>query len=278
MSDEIKITDQSGDKDYFTMVPNYVLNHSTMWDREVYIQMKRISGENGTCWASKSKLAEQCGMSVNRLKKSINYLVESKWIELVGEKSLQTSGGKQLTKEYKIINIWDLNYQWKIKKGGNGVSRYNTLSGKGGSSGDTPLNKGGSYDDTKGGSPGDDNKEPLNKEPSCEKEFSQDCEEEEITIESVDEDGNPTEKKDTRRVKDKEKIYFLFGKKKQPWWYHKQERIAALRLFDMKGYDKVKRAVEFMKKNKKDVFCPQATKPFELEQKWDNLLNYKNKL
>ena len=45
--ENINLQDKSGDKDYFTIIPNYVLNHSALWDREVYIQMKRIAGENG---------------------------------------------------------------------------------------------------------------------------------------------------------------------------------------------------------------------------------------
>ena len=54
MKQEIKIKDDSGDKEFFTIIPNYVLNHSTHWDREVYIQMKKIAGdkESGKCYMS----------------------------------------------------------------------------------------------------------------------------------------------------------------------------------------------------------------------------------
>ena len=71
---QIKIEDGSGDKKYFTIIPNYVYNHSTHWDREVYGQMKRIAGENGNCWISQEKLAKQCGISIGRLRKSLKYL------------------------------------------------------------------------------------------------------------------------------------------------------------------------------------------------------------
>jgi hypothetical protein len=71
---KISISDDSGDKKYFTIIPNYILNHSTLWDREVYIQMKRITGEDGTCWTSRNTLAKQCGMSPRRLDKSLKYL------------------------------------------------------------------------------------------------------------------------------------------------------------------------------------------------------------
>ena len=138
-----KITNWSGDRKYFTIIPNYILNHSTIWDREVYIQMKRITGESGTCWTSKKNLADQCGMSVSRLKKSISYLLEHHWIELIGERKTESSGGKQSTKEYKVVDLWDKNVHF--------------YQDKGGSSENQPLTKGGSSETYK--------EEPINKNP-----------------------------------------------------------------------------------------------------------------
>lgn len=154
MSFKTKITDESGDKKYFTIIPNYILNHSTLWDREVYIQMKRITGEDGTCWTSQKNLANQCGISVNRLKKSIQYLIENQWIEFVGTKPTESSGGTQETKEYKVIDLWEKNIQF--------------YKDKGVSSNDTPITKGVSRDaqrgitsEAKGVSPSDDKEEPI---------------------------------------------------------------------------------------------------------------------
>lgn len=116
--DKFRIVDESGDKKYFTIIPNYILNHSTLWDREVYIQMKRIAGEGGTCWASRKTLAIQCGMSERRLDKSLRYLTEHKWIERIGKKEVITKGGIQEVNEYKISDLWNTNnsfYQEKNK-------------------------------------------------------------------------------------------------------------------------------------------------------------------
>jgi len=110
--DGMSVVDGSGDRKYFTIIPNYVLNHSTHWDREVYSQMKKIAGEFGTCWSSQKTLAKQCGMSINRLKKSIKYLIERKWIILVGQKTLKTEGGLQEVNEYKISDLWKLNVEF----------------------------------------------------------------------------------------------------------------------------------------------------------------------
>jgi len=124
-----KITNWSGDRKYFTIIPNYILNHSTIWDREVYIQMKRITGESGTCWTSKKNLADQCGMSVSRLKKSISYLLEHHWIELIGERKTESSGGKQSTKEYKVVDLWDKNVHFYQDKGGSSENQPLTKGG-----------------------------------------------------------------------------------------------------------------------------------------------------
>jgi hypothetical protein len=78
MENKIKFEDESGDKEFFTIIPNYVLNHSSQCDRDVYIQIKRITGESGECYMSQKNLAKQCGISVNRLKKSLDYLIEHK--------------------------------------------------------------------------------------------------------------------------------------------------------------------------------------------------------
>ncbi len=109
---KLNIKDNSGDKKYFTIIPNFILNHSTMWDREVYVQMKRITGEEGTCYASRATLAKQCGMSIRRLDKSIKYLTDHKWIKLIGIKSFMTKGGEQSVNEYEISDLWKMNVDY----------------------------------------------------------------------------------------------------------------------------------------------------------------------
>jgi len=84
-------------------------------------------------------------------------------------------------------------------------------------------------------------------------------------------------KKKESRVKDKEAIYLLFGNEKQPWWFHKQEKEAAIRLFDMKDFKQVKKAIQLAHKHREDPYCPEVNTPFQLEKKWDSLLSYKNR-
>ncbi|MBI3584378.1 MAG: helix-turn-helix domain-containing protein [Nitrospinae bacterium] len=81
---EIKIEDNSEDKEYFTIVPNYILNHSSVYDRAVYIEMKRIAGESGKCWAGLKTLSERTKMSIGQVKNSLDYLLKRRWIKKVG--------------------------------------------------------------------------------------------------------------------------------------------------------------------------------------------------
>lgn len=140
-----RISDKSGDKKYFTIIPNYVLNHSTLYDREVYIQMKRYAGENGTCYSSKETLANQCGISKRRLDKSVKYLVEHGWIKKIGNKRIKTFGGRQVVNEFEIVDLWQMNNDFYQK----GVHQKH------------PLSKRGCTDDTKGGAPPAPKEEPI---------------------------------------------------------------------------------------------------------------------
>lgn len=111
MQEKLVIDDSSGDKKYFTIVPNYILNHSTAVDQALYLQMKRFAGEvpNGLCFASKKTFMQKLGISKNTLKRSIKYLLDHKWIECIGEKKIPTAGGVQKVKVYRINDIWKLN-------------------------------------------------------------------------------------------------------------------------------------------------------------------------
>lgn len=130
MAKDFKLQDNSGDKQYFTIIPNYILNHSSQCDRDVYIQMKRIAGEKGTCWMSQQTLSKQCGISVNTLKKSLKYLLEHSWLELVGQKQIKTHNrGIQQVNEYSITDLWNMNQEYYQNKK-QPVSRVDTRQGQ----------------------------------------------------------------------------------------------------------------------------------------------------
>lgn len=108
MSD-IQFEDKSGDKKYFTMLPNIVLNHSTAIDQALYCQLKKHAGENGVCFVSERTLLKKLGIGTVNLKKSFAYLLKRGWIKCIGEKEVFTNGGVQRVKCYTVVDIWDMN-------------------------------------------------------------------------------------------------------------------------------------------------------------------------
>ncbi len=107
--ENIQIQDESGDHKYFTLVPNYILNHSTAVAQALYLQLKRLAGENGTAYPGRRYLMEKMGVSYNTLKKEFKYLLDKGWIKFNGYRNIKTEGGNQKVKSYKIVDLWDLN-------------------------------------------------------------------------------------------------------------------------------------------------------------------------
>lgn len=104
---KLKLLDESGDRRYFTIIPNYILNHSTAIDQALYLQMKRYTGENGKCFATEQTLCKQLGIGRKALWKSLKYLAEHGWIKYVG----LTGGKTRPIKTYKVNDIWRENIE-----------------------------------------------------------------------------------------------------------------------------------------------------------------------
>lgn len=121
MDDSYKIEDESGDRKYFTMIPNYILNHSTAKAQALYIQLKRLAGERGIANPGSRYLMDHLKINYNTLKKELDYLLKKGWIEYRGDVQVQTDGGLQKVKSYAIVDLWHLNndhYRRAIKKEG----------------------------------------------------------------------------------------------------------------------------------------------------------------
>ena len=114
MQNKFKVINDSGDHRYFTMVPNYIVNHSTVYEQAIYLYMKRIAGETSTCWTSNQEIGKKLQCSRNTVAKYRNKLIKRGWIEIVGNKKVgQTS---QTVPEYKIIDLWELNNKFYAEK------------------------------------------------------------------------------------------------------------------------------------------------------------------
>ena len=111
MANKFKIKDESGDKEFFTIIPNYILNHSTANDQALYFQMKKITGEDGKCFATEKTLMGKLGIGKKAFDKSLNYLLKKRWITYIG----LTEGKTRPIKTYRINNIWKLNIDYYKK-------------------------------------------------------------------------------------------------------------------------------------------------------------------
>ena len=107
---KFKIVDESGDRKYFSIIPNYIVNHSTALEQALYLNMKRIAGEHGTCWTSADTLGKKMGLSGNTVRKYRDMLVKRGWIKKVGERPVGRTS--QLTNEYEIVDLWELNTKY----------------------------------------------------------------------------------------------------------------------------------------------------------------------
>lgn len=124
-------TDNSGDKKYYTMVPNIVVHNSTAFEQSLYLVMKRFAGEHGSCFASPQTLANLMDTSVNTVKKYREKLIAKGWIRKEGKKKSGKTG--QFVDEYSIVDLWQLNMEYFNK-----VSNDDTFSSKV-STGDTKV-------------------------------------------------------------------------------------------------------------------------------------------
>lgn len=127
MQNKFKVTDESGDRKYFTIIPNYIVNHSTVYEQSIYLYMKRVAGENGTCWMSAKTIADHLKIARNTVKKYRQELVKRGWLKAVGTK--KTGATNQSTIEYKIVDLWDINnkhYQNNKKGSTNDTFHNNT--------------------------------------------------------------------------------------------------------------------------------------------------------
>lgn len=103
-----QIIDESGDKKYFTIVPNYVVNHSTVWEQGVYLVMKRLAGEEGKCFASQKEIAARLQVSQPTVGRVIQKLVKRGWIRQEGF----VPGKTRPVKCWRIIDLWKKNIEF----------------------------------------------------------------------------------------------------------------------------------------------------------------------
>lgn len=108
-----KIIDETSDHKYFTIIPNYILNHASANDIALYNIMKKAAGEDGLCFMTEETMCKKLGIGDKSLHKSLKYLLDNKWIKYVGVTPSKT----RPIKTYKMLDIWKQNVDfYKDKK------------------------------------------------------------------------------------------------------------------------------------------------------------------
>ena len=108
---------------------------------------------------------EKLGIGDKALRKSFAYLLSHNWVKYIGLRDVNTSGGVQKVKSYKIVDIWKLNIEHYEKD--QGVAKSTPLTPKG-----MPEVAKGSSESSQRGSLLKDKEEPLNKNPEEENTLS----------------------------------------------------------------------------------------------------------
>jgi hypothetical protein len=109
MSKQYSFLDRSADRKYFTILPNLLWLEElalTVYDITLYATVKRIAGENGTCYMSTANLATQAKMSAGQVSKSKARLVERKLIAITTRR--RTPNGHPID-HITVTDIWEDN-------------------------------------------------------------------------------------------------------------------------------------------------------------------------
>ena len=105
--DGIKIIDESGDRKHFAIIPYCVINGSGVYERAMYLEMKRRASEEktGICFSSVRVMAKRLNIGNVKVIETIEKLINRGCIKKVGTKP---TGGKPVNC-YSIVNIWEAN-------------------------------------------------------------------------------------------------------------------------------------------------------------------------
>jgi len=118
-----EFVDKSGDKEFFTVVPNIIVNGYNATESGVYLYIKRKCGEAGQFYESAEQSAKNLGISKPTFLKIRKKLIEDGRLKFVGEK--KTKGHP--VKVFEVIDIWQENSK-KYRKNKNESS--NTVKNK----------------------------------------------------------------------------------------------------------------------------------------------------
>lgn len=237
--EKTKITDKSGDKKYFTQIPNIIANHSSAYEQSLYLIMKRLAGESGYCYASLNFLASKMGVHKTTVSKTIDKLLKRSWITETEKKKVR--GG--LVRTFTIVDIWKLN----IDNYESGAETTTKESGAVADGSGAVVNESGSQTDTK-------NIYKEEKKEDMALAIQRIAYKKEIDfLIDLFKDVNPTYER-------------LFGNTTQ--------RASLERLVKKFGREQIESMIRFLPKIFGKLYAPRISTPYQLEQKLADLMAY----
>jgi len=247
----MKIQNKSNDRKYFTIIPNYIANHSSANDQALYFQMKRIVGDGeGVCYASEKYFKDKLKIGSKALKNSIQYLKEHGWIEEAGVRKVKTDGGKQDVRVYLVKDIWKMNTDFYSK----GVSSNDTPNTKGVSDREPLTSKGVSESNSRG----------VQKETKG------------VSPEQQRRTTNKNSKKisNVNIANDIAEIIYSFrivNPSYKKWFANTTQRTAIERMIEAHSKDIILNVINLLPKTNLMEYIPSVTTPCQLEDKWASL-------
>lgn len=231
---KIKIKDESGDRNYFTIIPNYIANHSSANDQALYFQMKKFAGESGKCFATEQTLMKKLAIGKKSFDKALNYLLAKKWVTFIGF----TQGKTRPIKTYTINNIWEINNNCYDK-----IPAESTVSSK----------------DTSSKS-----KDTFQKQHKIHSKSN--VEEEPIIIRT-----NNTAKQSFALIKTIIKEFILVDPKNKDYYKNTTQRKACEFLVENYSFEDVISVIRLLPKTNGMEYMPTITTPLQLKEKWVQL-------
>lgn len=102
---EYKVKDNGDTRKYYTQVPNIVDDLiMSVYAFRLYVHLKRVASDDGTCWQSTRTLAAHCNMSLGSVTKAKE---ELKSLSLITIELVKDKKGEH--HEIKIVDIWPEN-------------------------------------------------------------------------------------------------------------------------------------------------------------------------
>lgn len=110
---EDKFVDESGDRKYFTQIPNIIIDTLNCKEMALYIHIKRKAGDKGIFSQGKERSAEQLGISAKTHRKYLKSLINKGFIKFDGTRRY---GQNRSVDVYRITDIWLENTEFYTKK------------------------------------------------------------------------------------------------------------------------------------------------------------------